>query len=72
MGLLTRDRILIRNNGNFLAPLPCDRMAIVVLEQEFVGISLPEHDGLELRPNLLIAPMLAQDVGWVTATDEVS
>lgn len=56
------------HNGNFIAPLLFWWNGF----QEYLRwITLPEHDGSEHGPNLLIAPVFAEDVGRVEVAWEM-
>ena len=48
---------------NFITPLP--------LFQEDGSIALPKENWLEEWPDGLVAPVLAQDVGWIRISIDV-
>ena len=53
----------------FVAPLSLS-IVIAVLDQ-VECVTLPEQYRLQERPHLLVAPVLAQDIGWVHRTCDV-
>ena len=50
-----------RSGGKFVAPLPLIRG----LWQQIASVAPPEKDGLQLRPDLAISPVLTQDIRWI-------
>ena len=47
-----------------------DFLAMLLLEQ-LPRISLPEQERLELLPDLLVSPMLTENVSWVNFTRDM-